>query len=282
MEMPPSNSIERKSSDSLLDISNPTLITLARLEERNRIARDFISRYAKKHAAIDVAVGAAGLLPLLSIPTLILAIAAQSPLIYQPLARDLAAVYMAEPDKLKEIKTDIVQPQSIETAKFDIAADFGTEFMMQIASDLLTDAGLGVVAAAAIPVMGAAVGAGLDYLIATQMTWRVGTMVSMYFQNGGVWVDNQKHTFEIAKKMAGPMHVGVSDLLNGKFKNQTPRVDLNEIRHKVPSVRTNLLANVRRLVSMLRIATGDDRIREILRSQGIPVDLIDAALAQLA
>jgi len=132
-----------------------------------------------------------------------------------------------------------------------------------------------------IPVVGGAVGAALDYLIATQMTWRVGAMVSMYFQNGGNWIESQRHTFDLAKRMTGSMHIGVSDLLNGKFKNHTPRADLNEIRQEVPTVWKNLLANVRRLVSMLRAATGDDKIRDILKSQGIPIDLIDAALAQL-
>jgi hypothetical protein len=33
---------------------------------------------------------------------------------------------------------------------------------------------------------------------------------------------------------------------------------------------------------MLRGATSDDKIRDILRAQGIPIDLIDAALAQMS
>lgn len=278
--MSSSSPITHVSSNSLATLANPAFITPMRLEERNRIAREFISRYARKHAAMDVAVGAAGLLPFLSIPTLIAAIAAQSPLIYQPLARDLAAVYLAEPDHLEQIKTDVIHPQTIETAKFDIAANFGTEFMMQIASDLLADAGLGALAASAVPLVGAAVGAALDYLIATQMTWRVGSMVSMYFQNGGAWVDSQKHTFELAKKLTGPMHVGVIDLLDGKFKKHTPRVDLNDIR-QIPSVRQNLLRSLRSLISILRAAAGDEQIREILKARRIPIDLINEVLGQL-
>lgn len=279
MKTPPSRSIERIGSHSFLDISNPTVNTLARLDERNRIARDFISGYANKHAAMDVVVGLVGLIPGLSIPALAGAIAAQSPVIYQPMARDLAKIYVAEPGELVGAKEDVVHRVAIQTGVLDVAADFGTEFMMQIATELLMEAGWGVLGAMFIPVVGGAVGAALDYLIATQMTWRVGTMVSMYFQNGGNWIENQRHTFELAKEMTGSINVGVSDLLNGKFKNHTPRADLNEIRQAVPAVRQNLLTNVRRLVSMLRAATGDDKIREILRAQGIPIDLIDMALA---
>ncbi|MGO8817438.1 MAG: hypothetical protein ACLQVG_22555 [Terriglobia bacterium] len=272
-------STNRFGSVSSLDFTNPTVNTLARLDERNRIARDFISDYANRHAAMDVAVGLVGLIPGLSIPALAGAIAAQSPVIYQPMARDLAKIYMAEPRELAGARGDIVHRVAIQTGVLDVAADFGAEFMLQIATELLMEAGWGVLGAMFIPVVGGAVGAALDYLIATQMTWRVGTMVSMYFQNGGNWIGNQRHTFEMAKEMTGSINVGVSDLLNGKFKNHTPRANLSEIRQAVPAVKQNLLTNVRRLVSMLRAAAGDDKVRDILRSQGIPIDLIDMALA---
>jgi hypothetical protein len=281
MEMSPGQSIERKGFDALLDVSDSTANTVTRLDERNRIASELISGYANRHAAMDVMVGLVGLIPGLSIPALAGAIAAQSPVIYQPLAKDLARVYMAEPGDLEQAKRGIVHEVATQTSALDIAADFGTEFMLQIASELLMEAGWGVLGAMFIPVVGGAVGAALDYLIATQMTWRVGTMVSIYFQDGGHWVGTQRHTFELAKKMTGSMHVGVSDLLDGKFKNHTPRADLNEIRQVVPAVRLNLLRGVRRLVDVLRAATSDDKIRQILRSQGIPIDLINEALASL-
>jgi hypothetical protein len=129
MEIQPSHYIERKRNEALLDISNPTVNTLARLDERNRIARDFISSYANKHAAMDVVVGLVGLIPGLSIPALAGAIAAQSPVIYQPLARDLAKIYMAEPGQLEGAKEDIVHRVAFQTGVLDVAADFGAEFM---------------------------------------------------------------------------------------------------------------------------------------------------------
>lgn len=262
----------------VLTVDNPTLITVYKLEERNRIATDFIRDYANRHTKMDIALGLISLAPGLVFPALAAAIAGQSKFIYQPMARDLARIYMAEPGKLEEANDTIVHSGSIQTAICDVATDFGTEFMIQIATELLTEIGFGVVAAMCVPVIGAIVGAALDYLIATQMTWRVGTMVSIYFQNGGKWVENQKNTFELSKKLTGSMHVGVSDLLDGKFKDHTPRTDLNDIRTEVSGARENLLRNVRGLVSMLRVVTGNDQVRDILKSQGIPIDLIREAL----
>jgi hypothetical protein len=279
----PYESIERARApiDATIDLANPTLRTLYRLEDRNRIARELIANYANKHAKMDVVVGIFGLFPFLSIPALGAAIAAQSPLIYQPLARDLANVYMAQPGELEKAKHNIVHPVSVQTGVLDVAADFGTEFMLQIAGELITEMGLGV-GLSAIPVLGGVVGAGLDYIIATQMTWRVGSMVSIYFQNGGTWVDSQKHTFELAKKLTGSMSVGIRDLLTGNVKNHTPRADLNDIRENIPAIRENLLKNVRGLANMLREVASDEKVREILRSRGIPIDLINEVLNHLA
>jgi hypothetical protein len=279
--MPANSSTEivESSTKTNLELGNPTVGTMYRLEERNRIATDFIREYANRHAKMDIVVGLFGLVPFLSIPALATAIAAQSPIIYKPLAGDLAKVYMAQPGELEDVGEKVVSHISTETALCDVAADFGTGFMVDIATELLAEAGLGVLGAMCIPVIGAAVGAALDYLIATQMTWRVGTMVSIYFQNGGAWVGSQKETFGLAKEMTGSLHVGVSDLLDGKFKNHTPRTDLNNIRKEVSSARENLLRNVRTMVSVLRAVTGDVRVREVLKMKGIPLDLIDQVLA---
>lgn len=197
----------------------------------------------------------------------------------EPESRGFRKIYMAERGELQEVKEKIVNHFSTETALWDVAADFGIGFMVDIAPELLTEAGWGVLGAMCIPVIGAAVGAALDYLIATQMTWRVGTMVSIYFQNGDAWVGSQKEAFGLAKEMTGSLHIGLSDLPDGKFKNHTPRTDLNNIRKEVPSARDNLLRNVRTMVSALRAITGNVRVREVLKMKGIPLDLIDQVLA---
>ncbi len=286
--------LENKSSGSNLDLTKPTFNTMHRLEERNRIAREFITDYAGKHAFMDVGVGLIGLLPFAALPALATAIAAQSPFIYQPMARDLAKVYNADPEKLGGAKETIIKDLYIETVKRDIAADFGVEFMMQIAHELVLEAGIGVIGALCIPVIGGAVGAAFDYVIATQMTWRVGTSVSIYFQNGGNWVGDQQHTLELSKEMCGPLSVGVDELkevgkeflksgnLDNSFKeHHTPRVDLNDIRGKVPEVRENLLANVRLIAKMMQSLNTNEQIRAMLKSQGIPIDLIEIVLSSL-
>jgi hypothetical protein len=213
---------------------------------------------------------------------LVASIAAQSPIIYQPLARELATLYMAAPAAIGRAQNEILSEALIVTGAADIAAEFGTEFMMQIAHEIVTELGIGLLASLAVPAIGAIVGAALDYLIATQMTWRVGTMVSMFFQNGGAWVGNRKSTFDLAKGMTGKITLGLSDVLSGSFKSRTGRVDLNSIPHKVASIRESQLRSVKALLEMMRAAMSHDQIRAAAKRQGIPIDLIEEALSAFA
>jgi hypothetical protein len=152
---------------------------------------------------------------------------------------------------------------------------------------------MGAIGAMCVPVIGGAVGAALDYVIATHMTWQVGTAVSLYYQNGDKWLANQKQTMELSKKMCGPMSVGADELkevgkelfrtrkIDEAFKiKHTPRVDLNDIR-KVPSVSQNLLANARQIAIMLKSVTSNDKVRDVMKERGIPIDLIDIVLKGL-
>jgi len=260
-------------------LGRPDALVAFRLRERNRVALDVISSYANKHAAIDVVVGIAGtFIPFMAIPALAGSIALQAPVIYQPMASHLASVYLARPQEIKTATASVVMPLAAATGLLDMASEFGQEFMVHIARELIVEVGLGALAALAVPVIGGAVGAALDYLIATQMTWRVGTMVSAYFQNGGAWIGDKQHTFELAKQMTGGIRVGVNDLLSGKFKSQIPRVDLDTLRDEIPSVRHNLVRNLSSFVEMMRGAMEDDQVRQILIAQGVPADLIAAAI----
>src|SRR3974390_1248160 len=136
------------------------------------MAKDTIKKYSNRHAALDVGIGAAGFFGL-AVPALIAAIAAQAPLIYQPLARELEQIYNASSD---EETRAIIRENVVVGGLADIAGEFSTEFIASIATELLTEAGLGA-AASFIPFIGGLVGAALDYIIATALTWRVGTMV---------------------------------------------------------------------------------------------------------
>lgn len=235
------------------DLENPSNIVVFDLEKRNRIAEAIVQKYVRLHGATDVGVGLIGLIPGAGVPALMAAIAIQGPLIYQPLARKLARVYLAAPENLESAQDDIVSTATIETAVFDLAANFGAEFLKEIAGELLSELGLGT-AMTLIPFVGAIVAAGLDYAIATRMTNRVGRMVSIFFQNGGRWVESKHDTYEIAKNV---------------------ECDLNGVRAKVGVVRESLLRNVRVLVELMRTGMEPNQIREALRSKRIPSDLIE-------
>src|SRR5205085_9394516 len=84
------------------EILPPLTTTLMRLEDRNAKAQEIIQSYSRLHAGMDVAVGLAGLFPGAAIPALVAAIAAQSPIIYQPMARDLAAIYTVDESAVSE------------------------------------------------------------------------------------------------------------------------------------------------------------------------------------
>jgi uncharacterized protein (DUF697 family) len=236
--------------------NDPTTMVPLRLEDRNRIAQQVIDRYASNHAAMDVGVGLVGLIPGAAIPALMTAIGLQGPAIYQPLARRLAGVYLASPEDLNSVQDNQVIDLTVITAGFDLTSEFGLEFLKQIASELLVELGFGT-ALTFIPIVGAVAAAGLDYLIATRMTQRVGKMVAIYFQNGAAWVGSKRETYELAKNLPD---------------------DLNAVR-KISAVRQMLLRKARAIVNMLRSAMGIDQIREILRAQKVPEDLIDEALA---
>ena len=131
-----------------------------------------------------------------------------------------------------------------------------------------------------IPLVGGLIGAALDYVIATAMTWRVGTMVSIYYQNGGKWVGSRKHTFELAKGITGGIEFGLSDLVSKFSGSSRPTMDinLNEISAKIPEVFNSQVRNLRPVVKMMMQMGGAEKVRQLLKAQGIPEPVIDAAL----
>jgi hypothetical protein len=262
------------STDLTSILESPTSLAVFRLEERNRRAQVVISDYAKTHAGMDIAVGFIGLIPFMAIPALVAAIAAQAPVIYRPMAREIAAIYLASPEELAGGAEHIVLQGLLQTSALDMANEFGTEFMMHIAHEIAMEAGLGVLGSLCIPVLGGAVGAALDYVVATQMTWRVGTMVSIYYQNGGAWLGSRESTFLRAKKMAGSLGKSVTDIIDYEKTKSVPRVNLNSIRADIPQVRQSQLRNLKMFVDLMRHSMNQDQIRASLSEKGVPADLI--------
>lgn len=253
--------------------------TLTQLEERNRIANATIKRYAKRHATMDVAIGAAGFFGL-AVPALIAAIVAQSPVIYKPLARELGDIYNCGVD---EQTNDIVYRNLVFTGAADIANQFGSEFIASVAGELISEAGFGTLFGF-IPIVGGVIGGALDYAIATVMTWRVGTMVAIYYQNGGAWVGSQKQTLELAKGMTGNFGFGLDDLVSRFTGNDRQNLDvnLNSIPTQIPQVFESQVRSLRPFVDMLLKAANSDFVRSQLQAKGIPPSVIDGVLKAAA
>jgi hypothetical protein len=250
------------------------------LPEKNTQAENIIKDYAAKHAAMDIGVGLISLIPGAAIPAILGALALQSRRIYRPMAQDLAAVYLKDTDHYTDRLGNIA---TVTTVGMEFAQEFALEFLTEHARELITDAGLGI-AASCIPFAGAALGAGLDYVIAQMMTWRVGTMTSIYFQNGGQWIGDRRSTMEIAKELTGGLHLGVIEAtpsrtgINEDAKDA--RVDLDSIPSRVPEVLRSAARTILPLIKGFAEKLPKGSVRESLLSMGIPAIMVDAAMQE--
>lgn len=253
-----------RSSTSLSKSEN---ISLFNLSERNRQAEQVIRDYARGHAAADIGIGLIGtIIPGATIPALIASIAGQAPLVYQPMSKQLASIYSATPD---QVTNRIVVESAVIGGLSDLAAELASEFMGEIALELLQEAGFGIVASA-IPFIGGIVAASLDATIAATLTWRVGTMVAIYHQNGG-WIEDRHTTFQRAKSMVG----GLSPATDN-------RVNLDDIPLKNQEVMDKQTAVVKELISMmLSISAGKEQIHTALLERKIPQRVIEVAMRNL-
>jgi hypothetical protein len=223
---------------------------------------------------MDVGVGAISLIPGAGIPAIIGAISLQSEVIYKPMARDLAAVYLRETDTYTDHLGNVA---SVQTVGMEFAQEFALKFLAEHAQELVLEVGLGALSTC-IPFAGAAVGATLDFLIARMMTWRVGTMTSIYFQNGAEWIGNRKRTMGIAKELTGGLHVSVAELLSKNARTKDLRVDFDEIPARIPEVRKSAVQNILPLLKGFADKLPPPAVRESLLSMGISTVIVDAAL----
>lgn len=232
------------------------------LEARNVSAHQVITSYAQKHSAMDVGIGLAGLLPIPGAATaaLIGAIAAQAPVIYEPMARELAAIYNSSPDAQ-------TRKMVVETVEMGALADVGIEFLKEIATEVISEVAAGT-ALTAIPFVGGIAAALLDATIAATLTWRVGTMVAAYYQNGGAWIQNRKHTYELAK--------GAVEGFNPKTED---RADLNDFARHNKTISEKHLNFAMAMVEMMKSAAlSRNQIRSALEAKQVPSWLINQAL----
>lgn len=227
-----------------------------------------LSRYATGHAAMDVLIGAAGFLPIPGAATasMVTAIALQAPLVYQPLAKQIAAIYGRDHDGTT--KHEVLQT-AVAGGVLDVAANLGSEFFQEIAGDLLREAGFGFLLSI-IPVMGGLASTYLDAKIAWTLTWRVGFMVALYHENGGKWVKSRRHSYDLAKK-----YIKLSRKENGT----PPRIA--DFIHTASEVRTSQEATIALMAKML-LESGINKndVARKLRERGVSDEIITRVLSR--
>jgi len=272
------------------------------LDQRNAMAEKVIERFARHHAAVDVTSGVVlGLLPFGNLAALVAQLVYSGTVIYPAMAECLAAVYQvnldetesqlvrwrlpltaegrelihrgfdeAALDTLVQCHTEIFREISRELAAHpqaaqvvaNIANDFGTEFLQDIANELLSE-NASAAFASAIPILGSVIGAGFDEVLGVMMTWRVGATASAYFQNGG-YIGSRKRTYELVKPQ-----------ISWSPEWQRPGT-LTRMRHRVQPLRDKQLEYVRQLMQQLPGSRSTKR-SELVDRRGIPADLVDSA-----
>ena len=248
---------------------------------RNSLAEQVIAEYAMKHAAMDVVIGIAGtFIPFGGIGAMLVSLAAQAPVVYQPLVKDLAKIYSASAD---EFTQKVINKAAIIGAVGDIgseilgaslASEFGQEFLLEILHELWPELGLGAVVGA-LPIIGGVVSAGLDATLAATLTWRVGITTALYFFNGEEWPGgNKKKAYDIAKRKTGtpspvPSRPGTigEDLLR---KDQA--MWEKNVRAVIQIIRSMKKANS---------ALSKDEMRSLLKEDGYPEGVIEEALRRV-
>ncbi len=272
---------------------------LYHLQDRNAEAKRIITEYAMKHATMDVTLGLIGSwipgAPLLFTAASVLA---ATQVIYKPMVQKLGAVYSASPDHITD---QYISDATIITAVGDFAAQFGAEFLAEISREIMHEVGIGMVPTF-IPGISAIAGPLLDVIIAVTVTWRIGTMTSLYFQNGESWIGDRKTTFEHAKDITriyfpnlynifkdaidelshgGNMQSVKSNIMNTVSGDISKKVDLNKLSEEVPHILQKQIDAIKPMMLMLRKHLNFQQIKDELIGQGIDEKLIHLAWQQL-
>ena len=266
------------------------------MDERADQATTVISSYVAKHTAMDVAIGILGtFIPFGGLASMGVSIAAQAPVIYQPMVKDLAKIYSKSPDKTT---TGIVAGAIVvggigdavsEAISEYLSSEFGQEFLLEILGEIAPELTVGL-AAGALPLVGGVVGAALDAILAATLTWQVGTMTSMYFFNGEVWIGGSKlETRKLVKNIVGfalppVLPKSIEYVVNNiilKNKKVTTKVDIAHVSKQNPEIRDKTVEALRQQIEIAREldpSTSKDKLRALWRTKKIPDYFIEEAL----
>jgi uncharacterized protein (DUF697 family) len=252
------------------------------LELRNKAAEAVITTFATEHALVDIAGGLiGGLVPGGSIAALIAQLTYSAVRIYPQMIKKLAVIYGAEPDDFTSrvvrnaliVESGIdslvaaVGPEVMGQLAVDLTSEFGSEFMQEIVGEIIGESTIAA-GASFIPIAGAIFGAALDAIVGATLTWRVGAVVSAYFQHGG-YIGSRKKTYEAIKP-----HVARS------AKTSRPGT-LDSLRKKVSPIREKQLKFARHHFKSLKRPKKE--IRAMLVDElGVPADVVDEAYKEAA
>jgi hypothetical protein len=195
--------------------------------------------------------------------------AIQAPVIYQPLARKIAKLYLV--NKIDpEIRT-MVEDAAIQGAEWDVAAEFGIGFFQDILFELFQEMGIGA-ALSVIPIVGTGIAAYFDARIAATLTWRVGLCTALFYENGCEWFGNRLETYERARLLISG---GLSPKTTGRF-------DFNSVGQKVPGLVDHQASLLIRYYDFAKHLFGLGSLEDILRNKlDINPELVEAVLLEV-
>lgn len=183
------------------------------LNRRNVAAEAVIKAYAIEHAAVDTVSGfILGLVPAGNLVALAGQLIYSAASNYPRMIKKLAVIYGASQDDFTNmvIAEGVVIEAGVESlvvavgsdvlgqVTIDIVNDFGADFFKEIFWELAGEAGVAT-GISLIPLVGSVAGAALDATLGATLTWRIGGLVSAYFQNGGEYLGSRKGTYEAVK-----------------------------------------------------------------------------------
>jgi uncharacterized protein (DUF697 family) len=244
------------------------------LKRRNDMANVVIERYAKRNRFANVGIGIAGLfVPGGGILSTLVSIATQSPMVYQPMVKELSHIYGASPDMVtKGMVTDALISNTSYNLQNQFFLEFGPEFLLELLQQIWPELGIGAVTGL-IPIIGGIAAAALDATFSATLTWQVGTMTAMYFMNDEEWVNSKQETRRRARKQTGlPSPSTVR-----------PGV-LAGITHNTPEIDEKIVRGVENTIRMIKEGSPEitpERLRSILKGKGIDDEFIDAGLRRV-
>jgi uncharacterized protein (DUF697 family) len=244
------------------------------LKRRNETANIVIEKYAMHHRFMDIENCIAEIfISKDDILAALAPIAAQAPLIYQPLVKELSCIYSATPDMIMQgLVIDTVTITMISDLKNKFIIEFGPEFILELLHEIWSELGIGAVADLQ-PVIGDVAVAIFDATFATTLIWQIGTMTAMYFMNDEEWIASKQETRRRARKQTGLPSPRVV----------RPEV-LKAIPQKNPEINEKITRGVENTIHIMKESDPTmthEHLRFILREKGIGDDFIETGLQRV-